>query len=129
MTTTPTILDTPKRYGTQAMTLAIIASMIFLILGQKAICRGLILGALFSVINFVLMAHGLVSKIREERTRAAMAALGNIFFRFLFMAIPLYFAITLPRFDLVATIIGLFMVQSVILIDHISRNFLVYRRK
>lgn len=129
MTTAPTIHDTPKRYGTQAMTLAIAASLVFLICGQKAICRGLILGALFSTINFVLMAHTLQSKIRGERKSAALAALGNILFRFMFMAIPLYVAITLPRFDLVATIVGLFMIQSVILFDHISRNFLLSWRR
>ena len=129
MTTAPTILETPKRYGMQAMTLAIGASFVFLMFGQKAICRGLVMGALFSTINFVLMAHTLQSKIREERTRAALSALGNILFRYLFMAIPLYFAITLPRFDLAATIVGLFMVQAVILGDHIVRNFRFSWRK
>jgi len=123
MTTAPTMIETPKRYGMHAMTLAIVASVVFLIFDQKAICRGLILGTLFSTINFVLMAHTLHSKIRGERTRAVFSALGNILFRYLFMAVPIYFAITLPRFDLVATIVGLFMVQSVILIDHISRDW------
>jgi len=111
------------------MTLAIVASLVFLLCGQKAICRGLILGAIFSTINFVLMAHTLQAKIREERSRAAISALGNIFFRFAVMAIPLYLAIKLPRFDLVATIVGLFLVQSVIMADHIFRNFLLSWRK
>lgn len=129
MTTAPTILDSSKRYGSRAMTVAIVASLIFLLFGQKSICRGLIMGALFSTINFVLMALSLQSKIRAERKKAAMLALGNIFFRYLLMAIPLYFAITLARFDLVATIVGLFMVQSVILFDHVSGNFLFSMRR
>lgn len=111
------------------MALAIGLGLVFLVIGHKAVCRGLVMGALFSTINFVLMAHTLQVKIGRERTRASFAALGNILFRYTFMAIPLFLAIKFPRFDLVATIAGLFMVQSVILTDHISRNFLLSWKK
>jgi len=111
------------------MALAIGISLVFLILGHKAVCRGLVMGALFSTFNFVLMAQTLHMKIKRERASASLSALGNIFFRYTFMAIPIFLAIKFPRFDLVATIAGLFMVQTVILADHISRNFLFSWRK
>jgi hypothetical protein len=129
MTTTPPVRELQKSYGTKAMALAIGLGLVFLVIGHKAVCRGLVMGALFSTINFVLMAHTLQVKIGRERTRASFAALGNILFRYTFMAIPLFLAIKFPRFDLVATIAGLFMVQSVILTDHISRNFLLSWKK
>jgi hypothetical protein len=129
MTTATPLRELQKSYGTKAMALSICISLIFLILGHKAICRGVVMGALFSTINFVLMAQTLHMKIGRDRTRTTLSALGNIFFRYLFMAVPLFMAIKFPRFDLVATIAGLFAVQTVILADHASRNFMIYRRK
>lgn len=129
MTTAAPVRELQKNYGTKAMALAIVISLVFLILGHKAVCRGLVLGSLFSTINFVLMAQTLHVKLKRERARASLSALGNILFRYTFMAIPLFLAIKYPRFDLVATIAGLFMVQSVILADHISHNFLFSWRK
>ena len=129
MTTTLPVRELQKSYGTKALALAIGISLVFLILGHKAVCRGLVLGGLFSTINFVLMAQTLHWKIKGERTKASFSALGNILFRYTFMAIPLFLAIKLPRFDLVATIAGLFMVQAVILADHVSRSFRCSWRK
>lgn len=122
MTTITPVRELQKKYGTKSMALAIGISLVFLILGHKAVCRGVVLGALFSTVNFVVMAETLQAKIRPERGRASLAALGNILFRYTFMAIPLFFAIKFPKFDLVATIAGLFMVQAVILADQILRN-------
>ncbi len=129
MTNETSVRELQKGYGSKTMALAIGISLIFLLLGYKDICRGLVLGALFSTINFVLMAQTLHKRISGERTRASLAALGNILFRYAFLAIPLILAIRLPRFDLAATIVGLFMVQPVILYDHISRNLLPSWRK
>lgn len=129
MTTATPVREVQKSYGTKAMALAIGLGLVFLILGHKSACRGLVLGAFFSTLNFVLMAQTIHVKIKRERTRASLAALGNILLRYLFMAVPLILAIKFPRFDLIATIAGLFMVQSVILMDHISRNFRYSWRK
>ena len=129
MTTVAPVRELQKNYGTKAMALAIGVSVIFLLFGQKAMCRGLVLGAFFSVINFVLMAQTLHLKIKPERTKASISALGNVFFRFAFMAIPLFFAIRFPRFDLMTTIAGLFSVQMVIMGDHILGNYLFSKRK
>lgn len=129
MTTAVPVRELQKRYGTKAMALAIGISLVFLVLGYKAVCRGLVLGALFSTINFVLMAQTLQMKVRSERSRASLSALGNILFRYAFMAVPLFLAIKFPKFDLVATVVGLFMVQAVILTDHASPNGLFFWRK
>lgn len=129
MTAATPLRDIQKRYGTNAMALAICISLVFLIFGHKAVCRGMVMGALFSIINFVLMAQTVHSKVGRDRTGATLSALGNIIFRYLLMAIPLFVAIKLPRFDLLATIAGLFAVQVVILVDHVSRKLLISWRK
>jgi hypothetical protein len=129
MTPVAPLREMQKSYGSKAMAVAIGVSLIFLILGYKAACRGLVLGALFSTINFVLMAQTLHLKIRPERSKASLTALGTILLRYTFMAIPLVLAIKFPRFDMVATIAGLFMVQLVILADHVYRNLQLSFRK
>lgn len=129
MTTATPVRELQKSYGAKALALGIGISLIFLMLGHKAACRGLVLGALFSTINFVLMAQTLQKSVKPERTKASLTALGSILIRYAFMAIPLVLAIKLPRFDLFATIAGLFMVQSVILADHVYRNFQLSLRK
>ncbi len=129
MTTALPVNEMQKWYGSKAMALAICISLIFLVLGHKSICRGLVLGAIFSTINFVLLAYSFHSKIIPDRKKASLAALYNIFTRYLFMAIPLYIAIKSVRFDLVATVAGLFMVQAVIFIHHLYRSVQFSRRK
>jgi len=129
MTTALPVRELQKSYGSKAMALAIGISLIFLMLGYKSVCRGVVLGGLFSTINFVLMAYSFHAKVRPDRKKASLAALFNIFFRYTFMAIPLFIAIKFPRFDLVATIAGLFMVQTVILTDHIYRSIQFSWRK
>ena len=55
METDTTVLDTQKKYGSRALVLAIGAGLLFLSLGQKEVCRGLVLGGVFSAVNFALM--------------------------------------------------------------------------
>ncbi len=123
MTTALPVRELQKSYGTKAMALAIGISLVFLILGYKSVCRGVVLGALFSTLNFVLMANSFHLKIQPDRKKASFAAFYNILLRYVFLAIPLFIAIRFPRFDLVATIAGLFMVQLIIMTEHIYRNF------
>ncbi len=129
MTAAADLRETQKNYGTKAMTLAIGIGMIFLIIGNRAVCRGVVMGALFSTVNFVLMARTLHTKMGHDRTRATLSALVNIFFRYLIMAVPLFLAIKLSMFDLAATIAGLFAVQAVILAENFSRNCIMSWKK
>ena len=129
MTSETSVRELQKGYGSKTMALAIGIGMVFLLFGYKDICRGLVLGALFSTVNFVLMAQTLHKRITGERKRASLIALGNLLLRYAFLAIPLILAVRLPRFDLAATIAGLFMVQPIILYDHILRNRLSSWRK
>lgn len=129
MTTEHPVRELQKSYGTKSMALSIGIGLVFLILGYKAVCRGLVLGGLFSTINFVLMAQTVQTTIRNERTKASLWALTNILFRYVLMAIPLFIAIKFSRFDLVATVIGLFTVQVVILSDQAYHRFPFLLRK
>ncbi len=108
-----------KKYGSRAMAVAIVVGLFFIAGGYKPLAKGLVLGSLFSVINFVIMGETLPSRLGKSRRGAFVASLGSIFFRYALMAVPLVVAIKMEQVDLVTTVVGLFMIQVVILADHV----------
>jgi hypothetical protein len=106
-----------KKYGSTAMFIAIVLALILIMLGYKEMAKGLVLGALFSVINFVLMGESLQSRLGRSRRGGTMVSFLLIFLRFGLMAIPLIVSIRYDQYHIVATIAGLFMVQAIILTD------------
>ena len=121
METGTTILDVQKKYGSRALVLAIGAGLVFLAAGQKEVCRGLVLGGVFSAINFALMGQFLMYRLVGNRKAAARRSLFALLVRYVLLAVPLVLAVQSERFNLPATIVGIFMVQLVILIEQGSR--------
>ena len=117
------IRDTQKRYGSAAMAVAIFAGLALILAGYKPMAKGLILGTLFSVFNFVLMGETLALRISPSRTRSSVLSLGTALFRYLLLALPLIVAVKTDTFDLVSTVIGIFMIQLMVLGDHLSGAF------
>lgn len=113
------IRNTQKRYCSRALTLAIVAGGILILAGLKPMGKGLILGTLFSILNFILIAQTIPLRMDRSQTKTFFVSLGSIFFRYGLMAIPLIASIKLDEFDLVGAIVGLFSIQLVILADHI----------
>ena len=123
------IRKTQKRYCSIAITFAIFAGIIFFLFGLKPIGKGLILGTIFSILNFILMGETLPLKIGISRNRAGVYSFLSIMLRYALLAIPLVSSIKLDRFNIGATVIGLFMVQLVILSDEIIHQFYFSTRK
>ena len=127
------IRRTQKKYGSTALILAIFTGMFFILIGQKAIAKGLILGTLFSILNFVLMGQVLPMMIAKTRRTSTAYSLGSITFRFVLLAIPLIVSLKTEAFSFAAVVVGIFMVQIIIFGDYILRHFLqgapnVYRK-
>lgn len=120
--------ETQKKYCSRAITIAIFTGFLLILAGQKSIAKGLILGTIFSVINFILMGETLPMRIGKSRNKTFFLSLGSIFFRYLFLAIPLVMAIKLEQFNLFAVVFGIFMVQIMILAEHLS-SFISSTRK
>lgn len=97
--------------------LAIIAFFGLYLAGQVAMGKGLLLGTLFSVVNFVLMGETLPSRLAPTKRRRITAALGSMGMRFALMAVPIVLAIRLDTYNLATVMIGLFSVQGVLLVD------------
>lgn len=98
---------------------AIGIGLVFILAGYKPLGKGLVLGAVFSVINFVLIAETLPFKLGQSKGKTFGFALLSIFLRYALMAVPLVVAIKFEQFHLVTAIAGLFAVQLVILGDHL----------
>jgi hypothetical protein len=124
------VKETQKKYCSLAVMAAILIGLVMILSGQIPVGKGLILGSLFSVVNFVLMGEILPVKMGKSRQKAFILSLGSILFRYLLMAIPLFLAIKMEQFNLIASICGLFMVQLMIMADHfIASIFSGYKKQ
>lgn len=108
-----------KRTITFVLTLAVVLGGVLLLLGQNALAKGLLLGSLFSVLNFFLIALFLPLQIGPGRSKSTFISLASLCLRFILMAIPLIVAAKTAQFEITSTIVGLFMVQVVILVDQL----------
>lgn len=108
-----------KRTITFVLTLAVVLGGVLLLLGQNALAKGLLLGSLFSVLNFFLIALFLPLQIGPGRSKSTFISLASLCLRFILMAIPLIVAAKTTQFEITSTIVGLFMVQIVILVDQL----------
>ena len=121
MKTATTVLEVQKKYGSRALMLSIGIGLLFLAMGYKEICRGVVLGGVFSALNFALMGQFLHYRLQENRKAAARRSFVALLLRYALLAIPLVLAVQSERFNLPATVVGIFMVQLVILFEHGSR--------
>ena len=71
-----------KKFGTRALTIAILVAVVTILSGHKALGKGLVLGALFSILNFILMAEFLPLRLSSNRRRASAWALGSLVLRY-----------------------------------------------
>lgn len=112
------VRQTQKKYGSRAMTIAILAGLGFVLAGYKPVAKGLVLGTIFSVFNFVLMGQTLPLRVSHTKSKSAILSLVSIVFRYALLAVPLILAVKMEQLSIPAVIVGLFMIQLVILADH-----------
>lgn len=101
------------------MALSILAGLLFILIGLKPVGKGLILGTLFSVINFILIAQTLPLRLSQSKKKTFLLSIGSIFFRYALLAVPLIVAVKYEQFSFPAAACGIFMIQLVIMADHL----------
>jgi predicted lysophospholipase L1 biosynthesis ABC-type transport system permease subunit len=120
MSKTTPLRQMQKRFGARALTIAIVLAVVTILIGHKELGKGLVLGTLFSILNFILMAEFLPARLSPHRRRASARALGSLVLRYALLAIPLILAAKSGAFSFAATAVGLFMVPLVALIDSMT---------
>ena len=123
------IRETQKRYCTGAITIAIFIGLFLILAGQKPIGKGLILGTIFSIINFIIMGETLPHRIGKSSTKTFLLSLGSIFFRYILLAVPLFIAVKFEQYNFISVIFGIFMIQLFILADHFVSFITAARKK
>ena len=108
-----------KRYVGLALALALPLSGLLIVMGQRPLGKGLVLGTLFGIFNFILIALALPSRLRYGRGKALLFSLTSIYVRYAIMALPLIWALKHDTVALTTTVAGLFMVQIAILGHHL----------
>ena len=111
-----------KKTIQQALWLSVVVGLVFILAGHKPVGKGLILGAFFSVLNFIVMAKSIVLTFGRSKRQLFSISLISILARYILLAIPLIAAVKFEQFNLVATIVGIFMIQLVILADHLLKQ-------
>ncbi|MBL7180591.1 MAG: ATP synthase subunit I [Pseudomonadota bacterium] len=124
-----TLRQIQKKYCTRAMTAAIFAGFLLILIDQKPIGKGLILGTVFSIANFILIGQTLPLRLGQSKGKTFLFSLGSIFFRYFIIAVPLIMAIKLEQYNLFSTIFGIFLIQFFILADHVFSHFSSTREK
>jgi len=124
-----TLRETEKFYCSIVLGIAVAAGILCFMLELRPIGKGLMLGSIFSALNFILMGETLPMRIGPSRKKAAGLSFLLLFSRYALLAIPLALSIKLPEFNMAATIIGLFSVQLVIMTEHLSRHVVTRTRK
>jgi len=104
--------------------LAIFCGFPLILMGYRPVGKGLILGAIFSVINFVLMAEIIPLQIGKTKKKTFLIAFGSIIFRYFILAIPIVVSVKFDQFNFFSSVLGIFTVQILILTDHFLSTFL-----
>lgn len=108
-----------KKICSWTMSSALFVAVVFLIFQEKAIAKGLTLGACFSVLNFFLQGRFIPMTLGGSITQARGMGLVSILSRYVLLAIPLIMAVKFESLDLVATVIGIFAVQIAIILGFV----------
>lgn len=95
----------------KALLISLAVACIFLVLDFKSAAKGVVLGSLFSVVEFKLMAQRLERRfVHQGRGRDYFGLIG----RYFLLAIPLIVALKLPSINFFATVGGIFAVKGAI---------------
>jgi hypothetical protein len=123
------VKEVQKKYASRALTLAIGVGLLLILMGHKPVGKGLVLGTIFSVLNFMLMGKSIALNFGRSKAKTISLSLGSIIFRYLLLAIPLVAAVKYEQFNLVAATVGIFMIQLVILAEQVLTFIPAMRKK
>lgn len=118
-----------NRICSWTMLSGICLALFLILIHEKAIAKGLLLGTCFSCINFLILGRSIVMTIGHSHPRAGLIAFTSMLTRYIILAVPLIVAIKSTSFNLVASIIGIFAVQIVTLIYYVVIRPILDRRR
>ena len=113
------VSEVKKKICIKALVLTLVASIFFILLNERPIVKGLALGSLFSMINFLLLGESIPLALGKTRMKAGMIGLASILVRFSVLAFPLWVGLKSPSFNFAAVVAGIFSIQVVTLVEYL----------
>ena len=110
-----TVSDLRKKYCPPALGAAIMIAVAMIFTGHSELGRGLVLGTLFSILNFILMGESIQLRMQRTQRSSSVVSFFMVLVRFVLLAFPLIVSIHHDKYHIATTAAGLFMVQAVIL--------------
>jgi hypothetical protein len=105
-----------RRLCSRAFLSALVAALLLGILGEEATGRGILLGSVFSIINFVLLGKFIPLALGKSRKRAGFVSLISILTRYALLAVPLIVGLKSTFFNFDGVVIGIFSIQIITLV-------------
>ena len=118
------VVTAQKRYCSRALITAVVVGAVLIGLGYVALGKGLVLGALFSVFNFVLMGSVMPMKIGHSRGKTMVIAMGSLAVRMLLLALPMAARPLVPLFGILLTGVPavLFILAGAVICAYLARS-------
>lgn len=107
----------------QMLVTAAAAAGAALALGFVPAAKGFALGSLFSVGNFLLMAHHVPKRLGQDSKTAGFAGFLNLLIRLGLLACPLFLAFHLPKVSVLWTALGILNLQFSVLLYGLMERF------
>ncbi len=92
---------------------------IFILLNANAVAKGLLLGTLFSIANFLLLSMSIPMTLGKARVRAGLIALGSLLLRYGLLSIPMIVGLKYAAFSFVAVVAGIFSIQIITMFEYV----------
>lgn len=110
-----------RRTARRVFSSVVMLCFVIYFFGYLQIAKGLVLGALFSVLNFTVMAQLLPFQlgVGGRRRIATSLAFLSILLRFVLMAIPLFIGLRFSDFNFWAVAVGLLAVPIAIMTENV----------
>ena len=112
------VRELQKRICSWALSSALIVALFLLFFHEKAMAKGLVLGTLFSILNFLLLGKTIPMVLGLSRPRASAVGMATTLARYALLAVPMVVALKTSSFDFLAAAVGVFAVQIVTLVDY-----------
>ncbi len=108
-----------RRICSHAITVSLMLASIFILLNANAVAKGLLLGTLFSIANFLLLSMSIPMTLGKARVRAGLIALGSLLLRYGLLSIPMIVGLKYAAFSFVAVVAGIFSIQIITMFEYV----------
>ncbi|MDY6822920.1 MAG: ATP synthase subunit I [Thermodesulfobacteriota bacterium] len=129
MTEMNKVREAQKKYCSRALMTAIVACFFMIAADHVPWGKGLILGTLFSVVNFILIGESIPGRLGRSPKKSVFISMKSIVIRYALLAVPLVIAIKVDTFNFASVCVGLFSVQLLLLSDHILQLIFSLRQR